>query len=139
MINEYRERTEILERDRNATFTSEGPIEFSRLTLGIDTWCETGLLSCKKIRLNFVTPHSSAGILMTPSRVHSCSKHPLSLFLFLPCLSRRDPLIYTLKTTHLKPYLLARSAISPAFRPATPSPLPPLTFCRRWLLSRSAH
>jgi len=69
-------------------------IEFSRLTIGIDTCCETGLLSCKKIRLNFVTPHSNAGILMTPSRVHSCSKHPLSLFLFLLCLSRRDPLIY---------------------------------------------
>lgn len=100
------------------TRSSEESVEFSWLTLGIDIWWETGLSVGKKIRLNFVpsplTPQPW-DILMTPSRVHRCWRHPLSR------LSKRDPLI---SPQNNPPQTLSSHSLAISFVPSRTYPCP---------------
>lgn len=130
---------EILERDRDYIYVSRGSIEFSRSNFRHRyTSREMELLAGKKVRLNFVNSYHSArrGILMTLSRVHRCWWHPLSR------LSRCDPLIFP-QNNPPQTTAFSLSLVTTPFIPPVPSRasslLPPLTFCRRWLLSRCAH
>lgn len=98
------------------------------------TWRETRLLARKYdwISCSLLSHSQPLDVLMTPSRVNRCWRHPLSR------LSKRDPLI---SPQNNPPQTLSSHSLA---IPLVPSrnplvPLPPLTFCRRWLLSRSAH